>query len=821
MDLLSASLRTIFYDANISEILEEIKNNKVIFSNKEFRDIVKWIEKSFSVTELDFLALYVQESAGFSRLKKRHSMLNLLNLFTSKTLRLGSSNGGDPIPQVCFNSLLEWREISLLLGEDILTTAFLASPEHCLRLPLNNYAWSNIIEHDYLRLSHKLNSGLTDIHAHLKASADVFELTWMSFMNRVIGRSDNFEELRRCADPQRLIHTSDKFIDPIYLVRLAAGLRYWIFEILLKENPNLQKILDELRILVAIFHNASLNMKRLWELQACINIASRNSIKNSEGHIIDYAIIKYPGESVYGIHSGERRLLHSFFHRYFRNDRIAHSIADYVFLYLVIKIRIRREFIQTNELVGFDNFKLYENRKAGYCDSYYHLYERYAVQSAIRPQSNDEFEARVTTGNVPDISINRSIFGNHTRYDINPDTLSFVIHLIKSPIRKSSFTRTANRQQYKLDIEKVIKEYNFRRKKIFQSHLYRNQQVFIPENSYLSKTSRQIIDIRNKHLSANSRPVFKITGIDAAGSELDCLPETFGHVFRYARINGITGLTYHVGEDFYDLADGLRVIDEAITFLNLEESGRLGHATALGVDADKYYKKRRFQVITTQQRLLDTIVWLKYNVSGLTFPLCLGLKAEELFQEIGYTGDYDTKSYYLSQRLRSDDIIQTANPLSKWAMTAECKDETSMVARKIKKAEIWCKQYLLNRDIIKNGEKKIKYDYPLEIIELVVKAQDCLRKRIVSKHIFVECNPSSNFKIGHIDNYESHHIFPLFDAGIASGIGTDDKGIFATSLTNEYSIIAKAALNRGMTEDQMIDFISKIKDTARRRKFTI
>lgn len=769
MDLLSASIRTIFYDANISEVIDGIKLTGEDFPNYEFKETVKWHETSFSVTELDLLASFTQECAGFSKLKKRHSMLNLLKFFTSKTLRLDSTSDGEPVPQVSFKKILEWREISLLLGEDILTLAFMANPEHCLKFPLNNYSWPNIINHDYSRLNHKLASHLIDIHAHLKASADVFELTWISFMNRVIGRSDNYAELSRSADPQRVLKTSYKFINPVYLVRLAAGLRYWIFEILIKENPNYNRIMEIFQSLIVDFTKANRMIINLWELQANINIAAQHSVKNSEGHIIDYAITKNPGESVYGIHTGERQLLHCFFHRYFRNDQIAHSIADYVFLYLIIKVRIRREFIQTNELVGFDNFKIYENRKTGYCDKYYHLYERYAVQSAIRPGSHDEFEARVTKGNVPDIDINRTIFGNLVRKDINPDSLTFVIHLIKTPAHYQSSSRTSNRRKYQIDIDKIINEYKYRKKKSQNWKIITSNNLIDTDNLHFPKTEALFSNQNNKWLHGTDNPLFKITGIDAAGSELDCLPETFGHVFRYARLNGIKGLTYHVGEDFYDLADGLRIIDEAITFLNLQECGRLGHATALGVDAEHYYKKRQFQVITTQQRLLDTIVWLKYNISGLTFPLCLGLKAEELFYEIGYTGDYDTKNYYLSQRLRSDDVISEAYPLSKWAMTAECKDESSMVARKIDNAKIWCRQYLLNRDIIKNGNKKIKYDYPPEIIELVLKAQDCLRKRIASQHIFVECNPSSNFKIGHMDSYESHHIFPLVAAGIASG----------------------------------------------------
>lgn len=793
MNLLCASLRTIFYDANISEVIEEIKQNKSVFIDQDFKDIIKWNETAFSSTELGALSSYIRECTGLKKLYKRHSMLNLLNLFTQKHLTLVSTNGVLE-PQVNYSGLLEWRELSLLLGEDILTLSFMADIDNGLSYPLSYYTWPNILNHNYLRLSNLLSKGLTDIHAHLKASADTFELTWISFMNRVVGRKDNYNALRYSAEAFKFSKTTAKFIDPVYLVRLAAGIRFWIFEILIKNRTTTKDILLKLRNVIKKFNNVSLSIKDMWELQARINISATYSIRNSENQIIDYAITSYPGESVYGIHLGERQLLHSFFYRYYRHDRVAHSIADYVFLYILIKIRIRKEFIQTNALVGFDNFKIYENRKCAYCDKYINLYERYAVQSAIRLNTEDEFEGRVTVGNVPETGINKTLFGNTIRKDIHPNSLTFVIHLIKAPVHNRSIFRNAYRNKYHKDIEKIMADYEYRKKKSFLK---------------------------------NQKPPYKITGIDAAGSELDCLPETFGHVFRYARKRGLTGLTYHVGEDFYDLADGLRIIDEAVAFLNLNECGRLGHATALGVDVERYYSKRNFQVVTSKQRLLDTIVWLKYNVTGCNFPLCLGLKAQELFYEIGYSSgkesidSFNSKTYYLSQRLRSDDDISGEKGFSLWSKSALCMDDTSKVARNIPMAKKWANQYLLDIHIIRKGNEKVLYEYPPEIIGIVKTAQDCMLKRIAANHILVECNPSSNFKIGHIDRYEHHHIFPLQKYYIDSSIGTDDKGIFATSLYNEFSIIAKAALNMGMSEDEMIALITKIKETARRRKFKI
>lgn len=75
----------------------------------------------------------------------------------------------------------------------------------------------------------------------------------------------------------------------------------------------------------------------------------------------------------------------------------------------------------------------------------------------------------------------------------------------------------------------------------------------------------------------------RILGMAAASNEIGCRPQVFGQFFRqlkkhtsvYYETDGQHKLpqlraTYHVGEDFLDLSDGLRAIDEAILFLGLD-----------------------------------------------------------------------------------------------------------------------------------------------------------------------------------------------------------------------------------------------------------
>ena len=90
---------------------------------------------------------------------------------------------------------------------------------------------------------------------------------------------------------------------------------------------------------------------------------------------------------------------------------------------------------------------------------------------------------------------------------------------------------------------------------------------------------------------------------------------------------------------------------------------------------------------------------------------------------------------------------------------------------------------------------------------------------IVKKKIAIETNPSSNVKIGPIDGYIDHPIFRFMANGINVSINTDDKGIFATSLSNEYSLIANAYCQRGHTIAEAALMIERFKYQAQEQIF--
>ena len=109
------------------------------------------------------------------------------------------------------------------------------------------------------------------------------------------------------------------------------------------------------------------------------------------------------------------------------------------------------------------------------------------------------------------------------------------------------------------------------------------------------------------------------------GQEIGCRPEVFAVVFRFLAehvTEEVVGaekvpqlkMTYHVGEDFLDVVDGLRAVDEAIYFLNLQCGDRIGHGTVLGIDVKKWYALKQYTIVLPQQDYLDNVVWLYHKL---------------------------------------------------------------------------------------------------------------------------------------------------------------------------------------------------------------
>lgn len=763
MDLLSQAIRTIFYDVNIKQVVDYWKNGTSHFVKDGFVDQTVWHATDFTRTEVkqlgDFIFDTIRSESGYNSNFPWHSMFYLLPHFSKGCIALKQG-----IPFIKCDSHLKWRGLSSLIGEDILTTSYKAYVEYKHKPQTYSFAWPNVIDSDDTTLNAIYDKGLSDTHAHLIASAEIFELTWLDFMNNVSNRNDNYRGLLKSAEAITVTASGELTYRIDVLLQISALLRFYLVKTI-----DEQKLRKELCDVVRLFDNAYYRTKAILELQPSIDTASQKGlmvlIGDKEQHI-DYCRLANSNNTIYSIHECERSWLYVFFLRYFKKESWAVKVANYVFLYLLLKIRVRREFIQTNALIGFDNFKTYQDRKSAYCSKYLDLYPYYAVQSSIRPGKGDTFEARVSPVIIPDKDLSVSLFDRKGRFfNINRGSLTFVVHMLKSNGEKCKpeykGTRFGYKEEYHSQIDAIIED-------------------------------------AGKRIESNpQRAIYDIVGIDAAGSELICPPAVFGHVYRYARARGMVNLTYHVGEDFFDLTDGLLSVFEAITFLELGDGCRLGHASALGVDATSYYKKRMYQAIMTKQRLLDCLVGLlafslKNNVAAVkSIRRSLYDDAVRLYSEIGYQKPFRITTYVLSMYLRSDELSNDG--IAPWSTTSICSDAIACNARNSKLAKELNFDYQTKSVIIENGKQKELYTFPKGIVPIVERAQEFLLDHIKNKGIVIESNPTSNLHIGPFEDYGSLPLFEFEKHGVRYSVNTDDKGVFATSLPTELTLVAEVS----------------------------
>ena len=118
MDLLQSAIRTLYYDVNIDRVFQEVGQSCCTFLNCDFASLSAWTTQTFTRSELTLLQSYVLQNTTGTKSPKWHHAILLLNRFTKDCLKEGKP--GQPI--VCFEKLQYWRELSLLLGEDVFTT---------------------------------------------------------------------------------------------------------------------------------------------------------------------------------------------------------------------------------------------------------------------------------------------------------------------------------------------------------------------------------------------------------------------------------------------------------------------------------------------------------------------------------------------------------------------------------------------------------------------------------------------------------------------------------------------------------------------------
>ncbi len=763
---------------------------------------------------------------------------------------------------VCRVEMLgNWHGLTIKLGEDLFTTALLAYRKYRHDYEPAHFQWEKIIKSDFHSLNNMMESkNLSENHMHLKGSSPYFDLNWLSLMNNPKNRRDEFQTFTRKTSlmPVSIISFADmKKMDLYDMVRIAACLRITLFILCCCDDKDrFNKI--EWRI-NAILRNTDLLSVHFKEFLSEISVELMFSNYRQFNEKVDYAInfpVNYDKSS--SALTGERKIYYAAYLYLLKGGDFFQQVERYFYLYILITHIISNEFIQKNERYGFKNFQDYQERKTAFIPSgsvYEKLMIKMAIVDNIKENNINKLEVRFHGGTDKKI-----LYDEIKRIDkccsYSPRTSSnevnisdgklkhfFVLHFLKKPCE---FYKVTEPDKYKTWDLKC-------------------------RDFYLRKEVKQeamtITSLRRDSLST----ALRIFGIDAASSEVTCRPEVFAQAFRYLRSHHVTNpmsrfgisedkpvpnlrVTYHVGEDFYDLLDGLRAIDEAIDFLQLGYGDRIGHGVAMGLDIDDYYQNRDYEISLPRQNLLDNIAWMLnkiqiYNIDTPTsFYQKLRVKFRDILKRIFKTGeDTDHSDYIQAMGLRGEnpelffeDYEQRENIRNfyintPWKLFSSNRSHDFYIYMN-KNVYNLNQRYHYDTDVKKKGNKYIKYTVEKEYINCLKILQIKMRQELETNGIAVESNPSSNYLISKLSDISKIPLFRLFpideqESGsnrLNVSVNTDDQGVFYTSLNKEYAMLAhvqqqKKNLDgtRKYSDDKILQWIERLIKNGNEQSFFV
>ena len=826
----------------------------------------------YSVDEAEYVYQYAKQESRFKTMPTKN--YGIFGLIANSVGDMLITDAHEEC--LCkYKSLLSFRELTHPIDPLIFIAAYLAKHDIDTGFERKVFSWSPTVRTDNTRLYHMLDHGMSENHFHIGGSSNAFMFSWICLMNHYsIERRKEFEEWGADDYPLASVYVDHtiKFDSSYVLIFKAFCIRYFLYQRLMGRWVVYPKK-DDRRRCDDICTITQENTKWIAKIMAITdddecdylvrdidtNLEALRALcasNNEDNFIPDYAMFGeplpplndddknlYSSEAVrnyerrlYRPFSGEQRFLYFLFRAVYTDDKKIIPYLDLAYAYLLIYCRVRSELIQVNNRVGFGNFLKYQDRKeifTGNWPQYDNMRSLIAQQVVLSNPQIVSFEGRVVPSKTPEAMIEK-------------------IRGLYALASESPFSRTS------VEGEKLSKRirHNAELKMHYVLHFTKspqpisNSEMFEIMNPRDSKKRATVCEQSTaiiKAIEQNPVAMSKVTGIDAASNEIDCRPEVFAPSIRRIRQYRadsfdqtdtnipLMRITYHAGEDFLDLSDGLRAIDEAVKFCEMSNGDRIGHALALGIDCEEWYSVKKNTITLRKQALLDNLTWLfgkmhQYNIYSRAAEDEIQRWFKKLFTEI-YTNNIkmpnsilysvDVTDYYSSLGLRGNDpMLYKINPdnnVENWnelnnTLRTAAEDEPWKMCRKAglnydPLSIVLYHYYHFNFDMKRDSDKIIAHDVPRCIVDAVSSVQEKMMYDISRRGICIECNPSSNFLIGTFKDYFKHPIFrfnnkylyPVSDPRsaeknpyIMASINTDDLGIFDTSLENEYALVACA-----------------------------
>lgn len=343
------------------------------------------------------------------------------------------------------------------------------------------------------------------------------------------------------------------------------------------------------------------------------------------------------------------------------------------------------------------------------------------------------------------------------------------------------------------------------------------------------QAARALVVLMNKTTGLSEM----VRGVDAASNERHAGPEVFAQVFRRLRRAGIRRFTYHVGEDFVHIASGLRAINEAVRFLDLSAGCRIGHGTAAGLIPAKWWSSIGDSLIQPLEDRLDDLVfaWGTLSRRGILLAKLPLLDLEirrlsmQIWQDPALTPDILLRAWQLRHL---DPIVRT---YGNYDVDRDRNSEIQMFHdSKLREPDAHT-QFLRRHGVGMSSDALLRSGKPILVtretdvldVEVLEALQSATLGLLQERRVAIETLPSSNIRISIHQSYEDHHALGWLGFGrnfcpTSVVVGSDDPGIFATSLRTEYAHLLRALEANGAGLEARA-ILERINRTSKRFRF--
>jgi hypothetical protein len=368
-----------------------------------------------------------------------------------------------------------------------------------------------------------------------------------------------------------------------------------------------------------------------------------------------------------------------------------------------------------------------------------------------------------------------------------------------------------------------------------------------------STRAQAIVDL----LDAVPTALWLVRGLDVASDELSVPTWVLVPLYRYVLWRSASAaatrssealpplrLTAHVGEDFRHLMEGLRRVYECIQYVLKRSGGRLGHATALGVEPRLWAESVGSVMMPAEERLWDLVFeWRLYSHYRVPVELRAPAPPERVLRVEKDIHDLSERVFMRpcepSELAEAHHVLHQlwCPPVAVGEIAGLGLDAFARALRRLdwdrvrsrRRVHAILEGYRENEAVFRRGQQLVDVTLDESEIAALQVAQDALRRCAGALGIVVEVNPSSNLLIGNLLDLRNHPILRLFPPEPQEGappavpiaVGADDPVTFSTYLLREYSLLHEAAKGAGYSERAVLDWLAAIQQTSLDARFTV